>query len=121
MLSAVAETLRSDWLTTGPAVDSFEHAVAERVHATHAVAVSSGTAAVARGHVRDGIGPRGQVIVPPMTFAATANCVMYQGGTPVFADARSQAPCCLIRLKWKPKSRAYQGDSLPLDYAGPAL
>ena len=85
-LQAVLEVLRSDWLTTGPKVDEFEEVVADYVGARHAVAVSSGTAALHAAMFALDIGPGDEVIVPPMTFAATANCVVYQGGTPVFAD-----------------------------------
>jgi perosamine synthetase len=85
-IAAVTEVLRSDWLTTGPAVDEFEAAFAEAVGAQHAVAVSSGTAALHAAAFALGIGPGDEVVVPAITFAATANCVVYQGGTPVFAD-----------------------------------
>src|SRR5438105_4811242 len=85
-LRAVAEVLRSDWLTTGPAVERFEQAIAEFTGACHAVAVSSGTAALHAAVYALGIGAGDEVIVPPMTFVATANAVIFQGGTPVFAD-----------------------------------
>jgi perosamine synthetase len=85
-IAAVVEVLRSDWLTTGPKVREFETRMAERVGAKHAVAVSSGTAALhAMMHALE-IGPGDEVIVPTLTFAATANSVVYQGGTPVFVD-----------------------------------
>ncbi len=82
----VVDVLRSDWLTTGPLVERFEQAVARHVGAAHGVAVSSGTAALHAAMFALGIGPGDEVIVPAMTFPATANCVIYQGGTPVFAD-----------------------------------
>lgn len=85
-IQAVASVLRSDWLTTGPKVGEFEEAFAATVGASHAVAVSNGTAALHAAVYALGIGPGDEVIVPAMTFAATANCVVYQGGTPVFAD-----------------------------------
>jgi perosamine synthetase len=85
-IEAVIEVLRSDWLTTGPKVAEFEEAFARFTGVGNAVAVSSGTAALhAAMHVL-GIGPGDEVIVPAMTFAASANCVVYEGGTPVFAD-----------------------------------
>jgi len=85
-IEAVSEVLRSDWLTTGPKVGAFEEAFADAMGAAHAVAVSNGTAALhAAMHVLD-IGAGDEVIVTPLTFAATANSVAYQGGTPVFAD-----------------------------------
>ena len=82
----VVEVLRGDWLTTGPMVERFERALARQVGAADAVAVSSGTAALHAAMFALGIGPGDEVIVPAMTFAATANCVVFQGGTPVFAD-----------------------------------
>lgn len=83
---AVVEVLRSDWLTTGPRVQEFEHAFAATVGAGHAVAVSSGTAALHLAMCAAQIGPGDEVIVPVMTFVASANCVVFQGATPVFAD-----------------------------------
>jgi perosamine synthetase len=85
-ISAVAEVLKSDWLTTGPTVEKFENAVAEFVGAKYAVSFSSGTAALHAAMYAAGIGPGDEVIVPPMTFVATANAVVFQGGRPVFAD-----------------------------------
>lgn len=85
-IAAVVEVLRSDWLTTGPKVAEFEAAFAQFTGAREAVAVSSGTAALHAAMYAIGIGPGDEVIVPAMTFAATANCVVYQGGTPVFVD-----------------------------------
>lgn len=85
-IAAVVEVLRSDWLTTGPKVAEFERAVADFVGAQHAVAVSSGTAALHCAMYAIGIGPGDEVILPPMTFAATANAVLFQGGVPVFVD-----------------------------------
>ena len=85
-IQAVVEVLRSDWLTTGPKVAEFEQAVTDFVGAKYAVAVNSGTAALHAAMYAIGIGPGDEVILPPMTFAATANAVVFQGGTPVFAD-----------------------------------
>jgi perosamine synthetase len=78
--------LKSDWLTTGPRVAAFEEAFALAVGAREAVAVNSGTAALHASMHALGIGPGDEVIVPSITFAATANAVVYMGGTPVFAD-----------------------------------
>lgn len=85
-IQAVIDVLRSDWLTTGPKVDEFEKAFAQTVGAKYAVAVSSGTAALHAAVFALRIGPGDEVIVSPMTFAASANCVVYQGGTPIFTD-----------------------------------
>lgn len=85
-IQAVIEVLRSDWLTTGPKVVEFERTLAGFVTAGEAVAVNSGTAALHAVMFALGIGPGDEVVLPPMTFAATANAVVFQGGTPVFAD-----------------------------------
>jgi len=87
-IAAVVAALRSDWLTTGPIVDEFETAFAKAVDVPHAVAVSSGTAALHAAAFAASIGPGDEVITTPLTFAATANCVRYLGGTVVFADVR---------------------------------
>jgi perosamine synthetase len=85
-IQAVVDVLRSDWLTTGPKVPEFEQAVADYVGAKYAVAVSSGTAALHAAMCAIGVGPGDEVILPPMTFVATANCIVFQGATPVFSD-----------------------------------
>jgi perosamine synthetase len=85
-IAAVVAVLQSDWLTTGPAVERFEQALADYVGAPCAVAVANGTAALHAAMFALGIGPGDEVIVPTMTFAATANAVVYQGARPVFAD-----------------------------------
>jgi perosamine synthetase len=85
-IAAVNAVLRSDWLTTGPKVAEFERAFAGFVGTQEAVVVSSGTAALhAALHALE-IGPGDEVIVPAMTFAASANCILYQRGIPVFVD-----------------------------------
>jgi perosamine synthetase len=88
-IAAVVDVLRSDWLTTGPKVSAFEAEFAATTGAREAVAVSSGTAALHAAVYAIGVGPGDEVIVPAMTFAATANCVVFQGGTPVFADVEA--------------------------------
>jgi len=85
-IDAVVDVLKSDYLTTGPEVGQFENAFAEYVATRHAIALSSGTAALHAAVSALNIGPGDEVIVPPITFAATANCVTYRGATPVFAD-----------------------------------
>jgi len=85
-IRAVVKTLQSDWLTTGPGVGKFEQAFADFVHAKEAVAVSSGTAALHTAMFALNIAPGDEVFVPAMTFAATANCVVFQGAMPVFVD-----------------------------------
>jgi len=83
---AVADTVRSGWVAQGPRVAEFERAFAERVGATHGVAVSSCTAALHLALYVSGIGPGDEVVVPSFSFIATANAVRYCGATPVFAD-----------------------------------
>ena len=85
-LDAVAQTLRSGWLTMGPRTLEFEAEFARSIGARYAVAVSSCTAALHLAYLAAGIGPGDEVIVPSYTMAATAAAVLYAGGTPVFAD-----------------------------------
>lgn len=84
-VAAVAVTLRST-LTCGPKIDELEQKLCEITGAKYAVAVSNGTAALHIAAMAAEIGPGDEVIVSPITFAASANCVLYCGGTPVFAD-----------------------------------
>jgi perosamine synthetase len=85
-IDAVVEAMRSAWLTTGPRVDAFEQAFAAQVPVAHAVAVSSGTAALHAAMRALQVGPGDEVIAPAITFAASANCAVYEGAT---ARARS--------------------------------
>lgn len=85
-IEAVVEALKGDFLTTGPYVSRFERAIADYVGAKYAVAFSNGTAALHGACFAAGIGEGDEVITTPMTFAASANCVLYRGGVPVFAD-----------------------------------
>ena len=84
----VLDAIRSGWVAPlGPHVDAFEAEVAERVGAPHAVALSSGTAALHLAMVSWGIGPGDFIPTSTMTFAATANAITYTGATPVFIDS----------------------------------
>lgn len=85
-IEAVVNVLKSDFLTTGPAIKQFEEKVADYVGAKYAVAFSNGTAALHGACFVAGIGEGDEVITTPITFAASANCVRYVGGTVVFAD-----------------------------------
>jgi dTDP-4-amino-4,6-dideoxygalactose transaminase len=89
-LEAVAETLRSGWLTLGPRTAAFEEAFAEHLGARHAVALSSCTAALHLAYLAAGVGPGDEVIVPSFTFTATAAAALYCGATPVFAEIVSR-------------------------------
>lgn len=116
-IAAVVNVLRSDWLTTGPKIEEFEKAVAERVGANYAVAFSSGTAALHGAVFAAGLGAGDEAITSPLTFAATANCVLYQGAKPVFADVLADTltidPNEILR-GITPRTKAI----LPVDYAG---
>ncbi len=116
-VTAVCEALRSDWLTTGPRVEAFERAVAGYCGADFGVAVSNGTAGLHCAMHALGIGPGDEVIVPAMTFAATANCVRYVGATPVFADVDPGTlllPPSEVERLISPRTRAV----IAVDYAG---
>lgn len=85
-IEAVVEVLKSDWLTTGPKIGEFEERFAAWVGARCAVSFSSGTAALHGAAFAAELGPGDEAITTPMTFCATANCILYQGSMPVFAD-----------------------------------
>lgn len=116
-IEAVAAALRSDWLTTGPRVPAFEQGLAEVTGARHAIAFSSGTAALHGAAAAAGLGPGDEAITTPMTFVATANAVVYVGAEPRFADVD---PGTLlidperVAAAVTPRTRAL----LPVDYAG---
>lgn len=116
-IEKVISVLKSDFLTTGPAVESFEKAVASYVGAKYAVAFSNGTAALHGACFAAGIEPGDEVITTPMTFAASANCVLYCGGNPVFADVDLETGNILpesIESKITPKTKAI----IPVHYTG---
>ena len=116
-IQAVVATLRSDWLTTGPKIAEFEEAFAARSGARHAVSFSSGTAALHGAVFTAGLKAGDEAITSPLTFVATANCVLYQEGVPMFADV---SPDTLnldpeqAAARVSPRTRAI----LPVDYAG---
>ncbi len=116
-IQAVVDTLRSDWLTTGPKIAEFEEAFAARTGAKHAVSFSSGTAALHAAAFTAGLKAGDEAITSPLTFVATANCVLYQGAVPVFADVSPDT------LNLDPEQAAVRVTSrtraiLPVDYAG---
>ena len=116
-IQAVVETLRSDWLTTGPKVAEFEEAMAAWVGAKYAVSFSSGTAALHAAAFSAGLRPGDEAITSPLTFAATANCVLYQGATPVFADVLEDTLNLdpeLAATRVTPNTKVI----LPVDYSG---
>jgi len=89
-VAAVAETLRSGWLTTGPRAAELERRMAEYLEAEHVVALASGTAALHLSLVALGVAPGDEVITTPITWPATANVIVHAGATPVFADVRER-------------------------------
>src|ERR1700684_4116582 len=116
-IQAVADVLRSDWLTTGPKVAEFEEALADWVGAKYAVSFSSGTAALHAAAFTGGLQSRDEAITSPLTFSSTANCVLYQGATPVFADVLEDTlnldpELAAARITTRTKA------ILPVDYAG---
>lgn len=116
-IQAVVDVLRSDWLTTGPKVAEFEEAFAAWVGAKHAVSFSSGTAALHGAAFAAGLKAGDEAITTPMTFAATANCVLYQEATPIFADVSADTLNLdpdKVAARITPQTRAV----LPVDYAG---
>ena len=116
-VAEVAEALRSDWLTCGPRVEAFENAIANYVRVRHAVAVNSGTAALHAAVAALGIGPGDEVIVPPITFTATANCAIFVGAVPVFADvdpATGRISASEIERRITARTKAI----ITVDYAG---
>src|SRR5215471_13135461 len=116
-IHAVVDVLRSDWLTTGPKVSEFEEAVATSVGAKYAVAFSSGTAALHGAAFAAGLKSGDEAITSPLTFAATANCVLYQGATPVFADV-SPDTLNLDPEKFEQRVTPSTRAVIPVDYAG---
>ena len=116
-IASVIEVLKSDWITQGPKVDEFENKVAEYCGARYAVAVSSGTAALHAACAVAGISNSDEVITTPVTFAATANAIVYCGGKPVFADIAEDTLNIdpeEVKRKLSPETRAI----LPVDFAG---
>ena len=123
-IASVVDVLRSGWLTTGPTVESFEQTLKEFTGSKEAVVVSSGTAALHAAMSALNIGPGDEVIVPAITFVATANAIVYQGGTPIFADVDPNTiliDLTCVEEKISPKTKAiiavdYGGQ--PCDYGG---
>jgi dTDP-4-amino-4,6-dideoxygalactose transaminase len=87
-IAAVAETIRSGWLTTGPKAAELERRMAEYLEAEHVLALASGTAALHLALVALDVGPGDEVVTTPITWPATANVIVHTGATPVFADVR---------------------------------
>ncbi len=119
-VQAVNEVLRGEYLTCGPYVTRLEQTLTDYTGAKHAVAVSNGTAALHCACIAAGIKPGDEVITTPLTFAASANCILYCGGTPVFADIDADtyniSPQS-IREHITPRTKAI----IAVDYTGQAV
>lgn len=116
-VAAVTAALRSDWLTTGPRVPAFEEELAAFAGVRHAVAFSSGTAALHGAAAAAGLGPGDEAITTPLTFVATANCCLYVGAEPRFADIDPGTLLIdpvAVAAAITPRTKAL----LPVDYAG---
>ncbi|MFA5325162.1 MAG: UDP-4-amino-4,6-dideoxy-N-acetyl-beta-L-altrosamine transaminase [Bacteroidales bacterium] len=120
-IQAVVETLKSDFLTQGPKVSEFENKFAGRIGAKYSVAVCNGTAALHIAALAIGIKAGDNIIVTPLTFVASANCVRYCGGNVSFCDIDKENYLIDIdklhnMLKQKPKG--YYKGIVPVDFAG---
>ncbi len=116
-INAVIDVLKGDWITQGPKIDEFEKALANYCGAKYAVAVNSGTSALHLACLAAGIKEGDEVITTPITFVASANCVVYCGGIPVFADINKDTyniDPSEIRKKITSKTKAV----IPVDFAG---
>lgn len=116
-VEAVVEALHSDYITQGPLIDLFEQRIAEYVGAKYAVAFCNGTVALHAACAAAGIGPGDEAVTTPITFLASANCVLYQQGRPVFADIRGDTynldPLSAKRAV-TPRTKAL----IPVDFTG---
>ena len=117
---AVASVLKSDFITCGPRVEEMERSLEAYTGAKYAVAVCNGTAALHCACIAAGIGPGDEVITTPLTFAASANCALYCGATPVFADIDPETYNIVpdsIRAHITPKTKAI----IAVDFTGQAV
>ncbi len=119
-VQAIIRVLSSSFLTQGPSIESFERKIADYVGAKYAVAFCNGTAALHGACFAAGIGPGDEVITSPFTFAASSNCVLYQGGTPVFADI-DESTYLLDIQKVEEKITSRTKAIIPVDYSGQSV
>lgn len=116
-IKAVVAVLRSDWLTQGPVVEQFERSLADYCGAKYAIAVTNGTAALHLAALAAGFAEGDEIITSPITFVASANCIVYVGAAPVFADIDAQTYCIdpgQIRDKMTSRSKGV----IPVHFAG---
>lgn len=120
-IAAVVETLKSDYLTQGPKIKEFEDAFSKEVGAKHAIAVSNGTAALHIAAMSLGVKEGDNVIVTPLTFVASANCVRYSGGNVHFCDinhANYLLDLNKLKKMLNDKPKGYYKGVIPVDFAG---
>jgi UDP-4-amino-4,6-dideoxy-N-acetyl-beta-L-altrosamine transaminase len=116
-IEAVAAVLKTDWITQGPLVNKFEQIISRYCHVQHAVAFSSGTAALHGAAFAAGIAPGSEIITTPITFVADGNCTLYQGGSVKLADIQKTTYNIdpnNIKKTITPKTKAL----IPVDFAG---
>ena len=116
-IDEVLDSLQSGWLGTGPKVKAFERAITQYVGMEHAVATNSCTAALHLALLASGIGPGDEVIVPTMTFCATANVVLHAGARPVLVDVDAASQCLTadaVEAAITPRTKAV----IPVHFAG---
>lgn len=113
----VINVLQSDWLTQGPSVSKFEDAVAKYCGARYAVAVSNGTAALHLAALAAGFGAGDEVITSPITFVASANCILYAGAQPVFADIDPDN-YCIDPIQIESRLSEFSKGVIPVHFAG---
>lgn len=119
-IQAVTDTLKSDYLTCGPRVTQLEEKLCAVTGAQYCVAVSNGTAALHIAALAAGIGPEDEVITTPITFAASANCALYCGAKPVFADINPETyniDPASVRACVTPRTKAV----VAVDFTGQAV
>ena len=116
-IQAAVEVLRSDWLTTGPRVDEFEEGFAAWVGAKYAISFSSGTAALHAAAFAAGLQSGDEAITTPLTFCATANCILYQDAAAVFADVSTDT-LNLDPLEASKRITSRTKALIAVDYAG---
>lgn len=120
-IQAVADVLRSDFLTQGPAIQEFEYQFTKYIGCRYAVAVANGTAALHLGAIALGVKPGDKVITTPITFAASSNCIQYCGGEVVFSDVDPETYLIDVdnvkKLLASSPDGTYKG-IIPVDFAG---
>jgi len=116
-IEAVGSTVRNGWLTTGPAVRSFEHAFSELCGVKYAVALNSCTAGLHLGLLALGVGPGDEVIMPSLSFVAGANCTVQVGASPIFCDV-DPATLCLTVETVQPLVTSRTKAIMTMHYAG---